>query len=229
MAAAQQPQRLGLAQAHRISERLAIGAQATLLGAVLHQAHAAPQCRLHDRLQLRRWAGDQIQPALEQQLAAAITAAAGPQQLHLQVVKRVADGGRLRHQGVIHTPAEFLQHPQRLLHPAAVGCHHLAGLLALRLGGMAEAGAPIAGGVAGLFVAVGMQQAKPLAQILQPRHQVRAIQAEPAPVLHHAQAFTGAVEVGVQQAPHRRCVVRGRHGLDQGEAKPNGLRRVSAT
>ena len=42
--------------------------------------------------------------------------------------------------------------------------------------------------------------AEALTQILEPGHQIRAVQPEAAPVLHHPQPFSRAIEVGVQQA-----------------------------
>ena len=45
-----------------------------------------------------------------------------------------------------------------------------------------------------------VQQTEALAQVLEPGHQIRAVQPEAAPVLHHPQPFSRAIEVGVQQA-----------------------------
>ena len=203
--------RLSLRQPFRIGDRLTISAQTALLGAVLHQAYTALKRRFHHGLELRTWTGDQIKPAALQLSPALIALRAGPQQLHFQVVEGVADRGRFSSQDWILSAAEFLQHPQRLLHPAAIGRHHRRGLLPLGLGRMGHACRHIASCVPRLLVAIGMQQPQPLAQIFQPRHQIGTIQPKAAPVLHHPKALPGAIEVGVEQAQHRLGLCGGRH------------------
>ena len=78
--------------------------------------------------------------AAQQLVAAAGGGAAGPHQIHLQVVEGIADRGGLSRQLRIMAATELLQHPQGLLGPAGVGSHHLHRLLPLALGGMGQAG-----------------------------------------------------------------------------------------
>jgi len=135
--------------------------------------------------------------------ATAIAVTAAGQQVHLQVVEGIAQGSGLGGQGRIVGTAEFLQHPQGLLHPAGVGGHHLGGAAALQLGGVAEAGRSIAGAVARQLVAVVVELSEPLAHVLGAGHQIVAGQAETAPVFDHPQPFPGPIEVGIDQAAHR--------------------------
>ena len=62
---------------------------------------------------------------------------------------------------------------------------------------------------AGTFL---VPQAEALTQVLEPGHQIGAVQAEATPVLHHPQPFAGAIEVGVQQAMHRLLLIGCRTG-----------------
>ena len=130
------------------------------------------------------------------------TQAIGLEQLAFKVVEGVADFGRLRRQPGVRVAAEFLQHPQRFLHPGGIGGHHGSGELALSLGGMGHAGGRVAGGVARPLVAVVVAAAEPLAHVLGAGHQIGPVEAEAGPVLQHPQAFAGAIEVGIEQPQH---------------------------
>ena len=173
---------------------------AALLAAVLDQAHPPLEGSGHHRLKIRHRAGDQIEAAGEQLLAPLLRRAPGAQQIHLEVVDGIAHRRGLLGQLGSLDPAEFLQHPQGLLHPARISRQHRRRLLPLLLGGMAQPSPRIRGRVAGQLEAVLMDPAQPLAQILAAGHQVRAIQGEASPVLEHPQPLTGPVEVGVEQA-----------------------------
>ena len=216
VAGAESAQGPGLLQALQIGEGLAVGIEAALLGPVLHQPHAAGQGRLHPNLQIRQRPDHQIEVALAQARPPLGAQPIDLEQLQFEVVEEIADRRRLRRQLRVGLAAEFLQHPQGLLHAGGIGGHHGARLQALGLGGVGHAGGRIAGGVARLFVATVVAPAEPLAQVLGAGHQIGPVEAEAGPVLHHSQALTGAVEVGIEQAQHAGGGVGSRAGRRDG-------------
>jgi len=225
IAAAELAQRLGLLQTNGIGDRLAVGRQASVLGAVLHQTDAPLERRLHDGLQPRRRTGHEIQARRPQAFAPLLPAGTGSDHIHLQVVEGVANRRGLLSQAIIQPPPEFLQDPQGLLDPAAVGRHHGLRLFALPLGRMGHPRRDITGGVAGLLVALVMQTPQALAHVLAAGHQIGPIEAKTAPVLDHPQPLAGAVEVGVQQPQDRSRLFRCGHGVCRGRTLCLGLRR----
>jgi hypothetical protein len=57
----------------------------------------------------------------------------------------------------------------------------------------------IRGRLSGGAVAIAMALAEALAQVLAAGHQIGAVQPEAGPIFEHAQAFTGTIEVRVEQ------------------------------
>ena len=78
----------------------------------------------------------------------------------------------------ILSPTKFLEHPQRFLHPGAIGSDNLAGLRTLLLRRMGQTGSDIGGGGASLFVVLAMALTQLLSPVLEEFDQIEAVETE---------------------------------------------------
>ena len=154
--------------------------------------------------------------ALGQELPALLAAPGSLKQIHLQVVKPIAQGGSFAGQLRINAAAKFLQDPQGFMHPPSIGAHNLGRAQAFLLGGMAHAGCRVGGGVARQLVVIAMQPAQALAHVLGAGHQIGPIHPKAGPVFHHPQPLARPIEVGVKQPGHGQLVRVGGIGRTHG-------------
>ena len=180
---------------------------ASVLLTELHHGDALLQSDGNTIKQVVAGRRDQAQTAVLK-ATATLSALCGFQAAHLQVVEPVADRRCFACQPRVDTAPEFLEHPQRLLHPGTVRGHHMAGAVPVQLRRMLQAGSAVGGGGTTLFVEVVMAPPQSLAPVLEGHHQVFPLQPEATPVLHDPQSLAGAVEVGIDQPRHTRIRTR---------------------